>query len=109
MNDKQQLTIIKGTQEGLTLFIDDSCSFDDALEELKNKIRGNSPKANEPFVFVTVQLGNRYLRRDQEDRLRQIVGPNNRFTIHSFESDVVLKEEALRWKEDSEIKVINKI
>lgn len=109
MSDKQQLTIIKGTRDGLTLFIDDTCSFDAALFELRNKMEESSPKNDEPIVPVTVQLGNRYLLREEKDQLKQIVGEKNRFTIDSFESNVVLKEEALRWREESDVKIVNKI
>ncbi|MBY7143256.1 septum site-determining protein MinC [Virgibacillus sp. NKC19-3] len=109
MRDNKQLITIKGTRDGLTIFIDESCSFIDAVTELTEKIVASRPKENEPIVSVTVQSGNRYLYEEQKDQLRNVINEANRFTIHSFESDVILKEEALLWKEDSEIKAINQI
>ncbi|PAV27617.1 septum site-determining protein MinC [Virgibacillus profundi] len=109
MLDKKQLITIKGTREGLSLFIDDSCSFDDAMEDLNEKIIASRPKNDEPIVSVKVKLGNRFLYEAQKDQLREIISEINRFTIHSFESNVIHREEALAWKEDSEIKAVNRI
>ena len=109
MQDKKQLITIKGTREGLTLFIDDSCSFEAAARELREKLFANPPKDDEPVVSVRVKLNNRYLNEEQKKQLKLIISHENRFTIHSFESDVILREDALSWKEDSEIKTINRI
>jgi septum site-determining protein MinC len=107
--DKKQLVTIKGTREGLILFIDETCSFNEAITELHDKINSSKPKPDEPIVSVTVKLGNRYLKTEQEERLREIISTKNRFEIYTIESDVVLKEDALRWKENSEVKIVNRI
>ncbi|MGM8212996.1 septum site-determining protein MinC [Virgibacillus sp. W0430] len=107
-NKKQKITI-KGTRDGLTLFIDDRCSFEAAFQELKEKIKANRPSKDEPVVSVLVKLGNRYLHKEEKELLEQVIGMNNRLTIEGFDSDVILKEEALQWKEESEAKVINQI
>lgn len=109
MYDKKQLITIKGTREGLTLFIDDSCSFEDAIEELQDKLFTNPPKDDEPVVSVRVKLNNRYLNDEQKEQLKSIISNESRFTIHSFESDVLLREDALSWMEESEIKAVNRI
>lgn len=109
MLEKKQLIIIKGTREGLTLFIDESCSFEEAVIELKDKIIASRPKRDEPLVSVKVKLGNRYLVEAQKDQIGKIIGGENRFIIHSIQSDVVRREDALRWQEDSEVKTINRI
>ncbi|MBM7597813.1 septum site-determining protein MinC [Virgibacillus halotolerans] len=109
MLEKKQLIIIKGTREGLTLFIDESCSFEEAVIELKDKIIASRPKRDEPLVSVKVKLGNRYLDEAQKDQIGKIIGGENRFIIHSIQSDVVRREDALRWQEDSEVKTINRI
>jgi septum site-determining protein MinC len=107
--EKKQLIIIKGTREGLTLFIDESCSFEDAVNELKEKIIASRPKKDEPLVSVKVKLGNRYLDETQKDKLSKIIGGENRFIIQSIQSDVVLRKDALKWQEESEVKTINRI
>lgn len=109
MLDKQQMITIKGTRDGLILIIDDSCSFQEVLHELSEKIAYSRPKREEPIVSVTVKLGNRYINDEQKKQLSDLIGEENRFTIESFESEVVRREEALTWQEDSEIKSISKI
>lgn len=109
MLEKKQIIRIKGTRDGLTLFIDDSCTFFEVLEELEKTISLDYGKKNDPSVSVIVQLGNRYLTDEQKNQVRDVVSRNNRLSIHSFVSNVVLREEALQWKEQSEMKVINRI
>ncbi|HLR40295.1 MAG TPA: septum site-determining protein MinC [Virgibacillus sp.] len=109
MLDKQQMITIKGTRDGLILIIDDSCSFQEVLHELSEKIAYSRPKREEPIVSVTVKLGNRYINDEQKKQLSDLIGEENRFTIESFESEVVRREEALTWQENSEIKSISKI
>lgn len=107
--EKRQLITMKGTKDGLTLFIDDSCSFNHALQELQYKMNESKPTTTEPVVAVRVKLGSRYLREEQISELRQIITNENRFTIHSIESDVVLREEVRQWQANSEIKAVNRI
>src|SRR5690625_7894343 len=56
-----------------------------------------------------VQLENRFLTDAQKDQIRELVSRKNRLSIHSFLSNVVLREEALQWKEQSDIKVMNRL
>lgn len=109
MLEKKQLIMIKGTREGLTLFIDESCSFDEVIDELNDKVISSRPKRDEPIVSVKVKLGNRYLYDEQKNQLSKIIAGENRFKIHSIDSDVVRREDALQWKEDSEVKTINRV
>lgn len=109
MADQKQLIIIKGTRDGLNLFIDDSCGFDEALEELNEKLVALNPKIGEPAVSVTVQLGNRYLDDKKKELLRYSLEEKNRFFIHSFESNVILREDAIKWWEANEIKAVNRL
>lgn len=109
MRDQKQIVTIKGTRDGLTLFINESCSYDEIIEDLKEKISLNRLKKDEPTVSVTVQLGNRYLNDEQKEHIRQLIGKENNLVINSFESDVIRKEEALYWKESSDIKSVNRI
>ncbi|WP_067727280.1 septum site-determining protein MinC [Oceanobacillus damuensis] len=109
MLDKKQMITIKGTREGLSLFIEESASFDDAIKELNEKIMASKPKKDEPVVSVKVKLGNRYLNEEQEQVLRRIISGENRFHIESIESELIRIEDALKWQEESEIKAINRI
>ncbi|MFD1362924.1 septum site-determining protein MinC [Lentibacillus salinarum] len=109
MIEENQTITIKGTKDGLTLFIDDRGSFDHVLDELADKLSEYHPKKDEPVVPVTVKLGNRYINDRQKQQLHTLIGTHNRFTIDFFDSNVIHRDEALTWKEDSEVKVVNKI
>lgn len=109
MLEKNQTITIKGTKDGLTLFIDDRGSFDDVIDELSDKLSEYTPKKDEPVVPVTVKLGDRYINDSQKQQLHELIGNHNRFTIDFFDSNVVHRDEALTWKEDSDVKVINRI
>lgn len=109
MREKKQLITIKGTRDGLTLFIDDSCSFEDAFIELNEKLIENHSQKEEPIVSVTVKLGNRYLNPEQTERLQGLINQDSHFHVQAFESNVIPKEEALLLKEESEVKAINRI
>lgn len=100
---------IKGTKDGLTLFIEDQGSFEAVMDELSDKLAENNPKQDEPVVSVTVKLGNRYLNDQQKKQLSDLIGNKNRFFIQSFDSEVIRRDEALNWKEDSDVKSINRI
>ncbi|MGP4108425.1 septum site-determining protein MinC [Virgibacillus sp. L01] len=109
MLDKKQMITIKGTKDGLTLFIEDQGSFEAVMDELSDKLAENNPKQDEPVVSVTVKLGNRYLYDQQKKQLSDLIANKNRFFIHSFDSEVIRRDEALNWKEDSDVKSINRI
>lgn len=109
MLERKQLIIIKGTRDGLTLFIDDNCSFEEAFAELREKLSVNRKQKDEPNVPVVIKLGNRYLKPEQKEKLVHLIGEENHFIIQSLDSNLIHKEEALNWMENSEIKAINRI
>lgn len=109
MHDKSQLILIKGTRDGLTLFIDDTCSFDDALEELRDKLSASRNHKDDQIVPVAVKLGDRYLHKSQRERLIHLIEKEYNFTLHSCESNLIRKEEALEWLANDEIKPVNRI
>lgn len=109
MIDQKQLIMIKGTRDGLTLFIDDTCSYDEALRELNEKLELNKPQHDEPSVPVKIKLGDRYLRQEKREELKQMIEQNHRFQVESLESNVVLREDALKWKEEMQMKTYNRL
>lgn len=109
MLEKKPLVTIKGNQEGLTLIIDDEAPFQDALSELTDKLQSTQQTKKEPVVTVKVQLGNRYLNQEKHVKLRKMIESDNHFKVEAIETNVVHREEALRWKEESEIKINNRI
>lgn len=109
MHEKKQLITIKGTRDGLTLFIDDDSSFSDVVTELKEKLQTISHNEEEPVVSVKVQLGNRYLNQQNRQVLKDVIEDEDHFKVDSIESNIIHREDALRWKDESEIKVENGI
>lgn len=108
MSDNQQLITIKGTRDGLTLLIDDTCSYEAIIDELE-KLTASTPKNNERVVSVTVQLGQRYFTTEQKEQVSKIIEEKSQLAVHSFQSEVLLKDEAKQWYDESETKVLNRI
>lgn len=109
MTGNKQLITIKGTRDGLTLYIDDSCSFNEVLTQLNETLSTEYVDNEEPMITVTIHIGNRYLHKAQEEELREMIRQKNKLVVQSIESNVIPKKQALAWKEDSEVKVVNKV
>jgi septum site-determining protein MinC len=106
---KQHNVVIKGTKDGLTLHLDDMCSFQELVSELETKLSTNQHGDNRQLVAVQLKAGNRYLTPEQEEQLRAIVNQKNNLAVSAIDSNVVLKEEAVRLKEEAEIVTFSKI
>ncbi|HEY4601171.1 MAG TPA: septum site-determining protein MinC [Cerasibacillus sp.] len=109
LEQKKQLITIKGTEEGLTIFMDDLCSFDELVVELEEKITTVKPKQGEPVISVKVQLGNRYLSHEHTEEIRNIIEKGDYFTVEMFDSAVIHKEEMEKWQENQDIKVYRRV
>ncbi|SHN08699.1 septum site-determining protein MinC [Gracilibacillus kekensis] len=100
---------IKGTRDGLTLFMNDNCSWDELLIELDEILSAKHVTVDEPLITVKIKLGNRYITREQEQALLEITRKHNKLVVDQIVSNVILKEEALNWKEETDIKLHNKV
>ncbi|NSL51617.1 septum site-determining protein MinC [Calidifontibacillus erzurumensis] len=109
IGQKQQYVTIKGTKSGLTLYLDDSCSFEQLLQELEQKLSTNVQPEDSPLISVHIKAGNRYLSKSDEDQIREIIRNKNRLVVESLESNVMTKEEALEWKQQTDIVTVSKI
>ena len=109
MLENKQFVTIKGTRDGLTIFLDDSCTFEVLLEELQEILSKSQQKKDEPIVQVTVQLGYRYLNENQKEELIEMIGEDSGLEVEKIESKVILKEEALQWKDETEVKVMDRL
>ncbi|TCL51941.1 septum site-determining protein MinC [Thermolongibacillus altinsuensis] len=107
---KKQYVAMKGTKDGLTLHLDDTCSYDELLKELDEKLAINETDEQDgPFIAVRLHVGNRYLTHEQEERLRAIIRAKKNLVVDSIESNVMTKQEALEWKRKNEIVSVAKI
>lgn len=100
--------MIKGTKEGLTLFIDDQRSFHQVLKELSNTTIFDNPSPKQ-HVPITVQLGKRYINDKERNKIKKIIEERSPLLVTSFDSEVILKEEAQQLASEQETKVIQQI
>ncbi|WP_243290697.1 septum site-determining protein MinC [Bacillus sp. FJAT-47783] len=107
---KQYYVTIKGTKDGLTLYLDDSCSFKDLERELDILLsKRQYVQEDSPLIGVILKVGNRYLTEQQEERIKTLIRKKRNLFVQSIESNVMTKEEAKRWKQETEIVSIAKI
>ncbi|WML47386.1 septum site-determining protein MinC [Neobacillus sp. PS3-34] len=101
---KRQNVTIKGTKDGLTLHLDDCCSYQELKRELEAKLSVNSRTQDERQLMpVRVQIGNRYLTEAQKEELKTLIRQKKNLVVDSIESNVLTREEAEQLKEKDEI------
>lgn len=106
---KQQNVTIKGTKDGLTLHLNDTCSFAELLTELKTKLLTNKHGDADQIVTVYVKIGNRYLTTEQETELKALIEENQYLVVKQVDSNVILKQDAVRVREESELVSVTKV
>ena len=107
---KQQNVTIKGTKDGITLHLDDCCSFSELLIELDEKLSTHYYDGDgRSLIEVHVKVGNRYLTEVQQEEIRTLIRNKKNLVVDSIKSDVITKAEAIAWKEETEIVPISKI
>ncbi len=107
---KQQYVTIKGTKDGLTLHLDDSCSFKELIADLEVMLSLNRKTNNDvPFVPVKVKIGNRFLTQDQEEEIRSIIRNKKHLVVDVIDSNVMTKQEAEEMKKKHEIVSVAKV
>ncbi len=108
-NKNLQNVMIKGTKEGLTLHLDDSCSVNELLKELDEKLKVSSSRIqkDDPVMKVNIHTGDRLFSKEEEEQLLSIVEKNHKLIIERINSNVVDKEEANRLIEESRMKTVS--
>lgn len=101
--------MIKGTKDGLILHLDDSCSYEELKKELDIKLAESSRSREDRLITVKVQVGNRYLTKEQEEELKELIRQKKNLVVDSITTNVITKEEAAKLKEETEIVSIAKI
>ena len=107
---KIQNVTIKGTKDGLTLHLDDSCSYEELKLELEKKLSANY-RTNEvrPLISVKVQVGNRYLTDSQHDELIALIRSKRNLEVDEIVSNVISIEEAEKLRAETDIVTVAKI
>lgn len=84
---------IKGTKDGLVFNMDDSCSYQDLILELTDKLNHSHQSfLDGPLIRVTIKLGYRYLSSEQEKEIKDLIRSKGNLVIHKLESQVVSKD-----------------
>jgi len=105
----QQKILIKGTKEGLTLYLNDDCSLQTLIDELSQLEFSDYPSPTNQYVPITVHVGKRYLHKEEKKQIESIIEEKGQLLVKSFHSDVMLKSEAEQLAIDHETTVIHKI
>jgi septum site-determining protein MinC len=101
---KTQNVTIKGTKDGLTLHLDDSCSYDELKKELDRKLSNSSRVQEEQqLLSVKVKVGNRYLTAKQQEELKDLIRQKRNLIVEDLETNVITKAEAERLRQETEI------
>lgn len=94
MSDSQPLVTMKGRKDGLVLVMDETCTYDSLLQELKEKLSVNQHLYKEgPLTSVKVQVGNRYISETQRSELMTIIRSFDHLKVDKIESNVMTREE----------------
>lgn len=106
---KYQNVTIKGTKDGLTLHLDDSCSFEELKKELVHKLSESTRSMEDRLISVMVQVGNRYLTAEQQEELKDIICQKKNLIVESIRSNVITKAEAEKLKEQDKVVTVARI
>lgn len=99
-----QYITIKGTKQGLTIFLDDQCDFTELMKGLEEKISNEQQLVNDgPKVSVKVNAGYRYIKEEQEREISKVLSKTATIEMKELESYVMTKEEAKRVREEASI------
>ncbi len=91
---KKQNVMIKGTKEGLTLHLNDQCSFEELKQELEEKLTAHYPETEDtPLITVNIQTGNRYVTPQQTEELKDIVRQKKKLVVDEVSSNVMAKSD----------------
>ncbi|MGM0830471.1 MAG: septum site-determining protein MinC [Bacillota bacterium] len=106
MNKKPNV-MIKGTKEGLTLHLNDQCSFHELKKELDDKLSAHYRETEgTPLLTVNIQTGNRYLTDDRVEELKEIVRQKRNLVVNEVWSNVITKNEAEKLIDERNIETL---
>lgn len=107
---KTQNVTIKGTKDGLTLHLDDSCSYEELKKELDRKLANSSRVQEEQqLLSVKVKAGNRYLTPKQQEELKDLIRQKRNLFVEELETNVITKAEAEQLRLETEITTIARV
>ncbi len=109
MPNNQNFITIKGTKEGLTIYIDDDSSFIQIYDQLTQMLNEVPYHKYEQIISVKIDLNNRYLSDEKLEMLKTLVEKDFRFKVVQINSNVISKIEAEKLAEKHEVKTFNQV
>ncbi|EKK20899.1 Septum site-determining protein MinC [Fructilactobacillus florum 8D] len=102
--------VLKGTQTGFQVTINDEADFKVAKAELDELLQqlsqANDFKPGQQVVF-DILTGNRALSADQKQALRDLVQQHGDFIINQFTANVMLNDEAYHLRDENRVTIID--
>ncbi|MDQ0342363.1 septum site-determining protein MinC [Lederbergia wuyishanensis] len=96
--------MIKGTKNGLSLQLNDRCSYEDLLVELDEKLADlQGVDTDSPLISVRIFSGNRFLNDDQQEQLKEMIRKKQNLLVEEIESNIITKTEAKRIIDEQEV------
>ncbi|MCM3759772.1 septum site-determining protein MinC [Alkalihalobacillus oceani] len=110
MTQKKQHVTIKGTKEGLIFQLDDHCSYESLLSELREKLSSKHYQDSEGRnTLVKVNVGHRYLNSAEKEELSQLITEGRNLIVEEFESEVLSTEEAELLRQQEQVVTLTRI
>ncbi|SDB81575.1 septum site-determining protein MinC [Shouchella lonarensis] len=111
MSQTKTSVTIKGTKEGLIFLLDDRCSFEQLICELKEKLSVNyyQSDGDERGVSVSVDLGNRYLSKEDKALLEKVITEDRHLQVERFHTGVISLTEAKKMWEQQQTTTLTRM
>lgn len=108
--NKVQNVMIKGTKDGITLFLDDLCSYEELKRELAGKLSAQQQRdGDSTLLHVKVNTGNRYLTAAQKDDLVTLITQKKNMVVDAVDSNVLTKDEAEERRKEESVTTVSKM
>ncbi|MFC7393193.1 septum site-determining protein MinC [Scopulibacillus cellulosilyticus] len=103
MSNVQPLVTIKGRKDGLVLSLNDKCSYDNLILELKEKLLVDTRDHEGPLIPVRIEAGYRYLSAEQKEEITDIVRSKKKLYVDEINSHVLSKKECENQLKQSQL------
>ncbi|EUJ51668.1 septum site-determining protein MinC [Paenilisteria rocourtiae] len=95
---------IKGTKDGISIFLSDTASIVELEEGLTQHLKDQQKiVSRDQKLAVQVHIGNRLFTEDEERSIMAIIEENSAMEVSGFTSNVMSKQDAKKWKEEEQI------
>lgn len=101
---KTQNVMIKGTKNGLSLQLNERCSYREILSELEDKLSELTGKGEESqLVSVRILAGNRFLSTEQIEEMKTLIRQQKNLIVEEVDTNLMTKKEAEELIQGQEI------